>query len=231
LNIGRLGKKGDEDDLRLIRTEKPNLEINPDGNRFEAELVLRDVSGTNIGAVGIVYGYKPGDDKIALQHAAEKVQAELARRITNAGNLFEPVPYVPHAPHAGRAQQLVDAALESHRDLLIVAMHVTPPRTSDPVIVASNIGRIGKKADDDDLGVIKTGKPILEPNEARNRFEVELPLLDTAGQTVGAVSVVYAFKTGDDREALHARGIKIRDELRGQIPSLASLFEPAKGAR
>jgi DNA-binding beta-propeller fold protein YncE len=225
-NIGRIGKKGDEDDLRLIKTEKPNLEINDAGDRFEAELVLRDVSGTNIGAVGIVYGYKQGDDKIKLQRQAETVQAALARRITNAANLFEPVPYVPNPPDAGFAQQLVDATLSKHPDLLILALHARPPGAPDVVIIASNIGRIGKKADEDDMGVITSGKPILEVNEAGNRFEVELVLLDSAGRNVGAISSVFAYKPGADREALHRRGERIRDELRTQIPSLGKLFEP-----
>jgi len=226
-NIGRLGKRGDEDDLRLIRTEKPNLEINPEGNRFEAELVLRDVSGTNIGAVGIVYGYKPGDDKIALQRRAERVQAALARRITNSGNLFEPVPYVANPPAAPFAQRLVNATLEKHPELLILALHVKPPAASDYVIVASNIGRIGKQADDDDVGVIRTEKPLMEVNEAGNRFEVEIVLRDKAGQNIGAVSLVFAYQPGTDREALRRAGEKIRDEIRGQIPSLTALFQPA----
>jgi hypothetical protein len=226
-NIGRIGKKGDEDDLRLIRTEQPNLEINTEGNRFEAELVLRDVSGTNIGAVGVVYGYQVGDDKSKLQHQAELVQSALARRISNAGNLFEPVPYAVNPPHAGLAQRLVDAALDQHPNLLILAVHAKPPGASDVVIIASSIGRIGKKADDDDMGVINTGKPVLEVNEAGNRFEVELVLLDAAGTNIGAISTVFAYKPGTDREALRRQGEQIRDELRRQIPSLGALFVPA----
>ena len=230
-NIGRIGKKGDEDDLRLIRTEKPNLEINTEGNRFEAELVLRDVSGANIGAVGIVYGYKPGDDKSKLQREAEGVQAALGRRITNAGNLFEVVPYVPRPPRAAFAQELVDATLAKHPKLLILALHAKPPDAPDVVIIASNIGRIGKRADEDDLGVIKTGKPILEVNEAGNRFEVELVLLDSAGQNIGAVSSVFAYSPGADRHALQLQGEQIRDELRQQIQSLHKLFAPASAHR
>jgi hypothetical protein len=223
-NIGRIGKKGDEDDLRLIKTEQPNLEVNEEGNRFEVELVLRDVSGTNIGAVGIVYGYKAGDDKIKLQRQAESVQKAFARRISNAGNLFEQVPYVPSPPQAGVAQRLVDATLAKHPELLILALHAKPPGAAHVVIIASNIGRIGKKADEDDMGVINSGKPVLEVNETGNRFEVELVLLDSAGQNIGAVSSVFAYKPDMDREMLHRQGEQIRDELRKQIPSLGKLF-------
>ncbi len=223
-NIGRIGKKGDEDDLRLIRTEKPNLEVNSEGNRFEVELVLRDVSGTNIGAVGVVYGYKPGDDKVQLQRRAEALQAALGRRITNAGNLFEPVPFVPTPPVARFAQQLVDSTMYKHPELLILAMHVKPPGARDAVIVASSIGRIGKPADADDMGVITSAKPVLEVNEVGNRFEVEVVLLDSAGHNIGAVSSVFAYRPGVDREVLHRQGEQIRDELQAQISSLDALF-------
>ena len=51
------------------------------------------------------------------------------------------------APEKIYAQELVNATMAAHPDLLVVAMHVTPPGASENVIIASNIGRIGKKAD------------------------------------------------------------------------------------
>lgn len=44
------------------------------------------------------------------------------------------------------------------------------PRENDKVIIASNIGRIGKKADEDDLRVINSGESNVEVNEAGNHF-------------------------------------------------------------
>ena len=77
------------------------------------------------------------------------------------------------------------------------------------------------------MGVIRTEKPLMEVNEAGNRFEVEIVLRDKAGQNIGAVSLVFAYQPGTDREALRRAGEKIRDEIRGQIPSLTALFQPA----
>jgi len=51
------------------------------------------------------------------------------------------------APERIYAQELVNETVAAHPDLLVVAMHVTPPGASENVIIASNIGRIGKKAD------------------------------------------------------------------------------------
>src|SRR6202789_3123917 len=47
-NFGRIGKIGDEDDMRCIRTGKSNLEISEKGDHFEDELILLDASGRTI---------------------------------------------------------------------------------------------------------------------------------------------------------------------------------------
>src|SRR5215468_12447940 len=103
------------------------------------------------------------------------------------------------------AQKLVDEALAKHKDVIIMAMHVTPPGKTENVIIASNIGRIGKKADEDDLRVIETGKPNLEVNKKGDHFEVELVIQDQQGKTIGAMGVVFMYKEGADKSALQKK--------------------------
>lgn len=85
-NFGRIGKKGDEDDMRCIRTGKPNLEVN--GPHFEDELALKDKSGRTIGALGVVFNYKPGDDKQRLIETAEEIGREMQSQLPEASRLF-----------------------------------------------------------------------------------------------------------------------------------------------
>jgi hypothetical protein len=89
-NFGRIGKIGDEDDLRCIRTGKSNLEISPTGKHFEDELVLQDQSGKTIGALGVVFNYKPGDDKEAMAKLATQVRDEMKAQIPSKSKLFGP---------------------------------------------------------------------------------------------------------------------------------------------
>ena len=126
------------------------------------------------------------------------------------------------------AQKLVDETIAKHPDVVVMAMHVTPPNSADNVIIASNIGRIGKKADEDDLRVIHTGKPNLEVNKTGDRFEVEMALQDASGRTIGAVATVFHYKAGDDKAALQKKGERIRDELRKKILTMDKLFETAE---
>src|SRR5580700_3363268 len=125
------------------------------------------------------------------------------------------------------AQQLLDATLAKHKEVVIMAMHVTPPGKADNVIIASNIGRIGKKADEDDLRVIHTGKPNLEVNTKGDHYEVELVMQDQSGKTIGAVGIVFMNEKGKEQEFLK-KATQIRDEMRDKTPTIAKLFEPGE---
>jgi len=227
-NFGRIGKKADADDLSVIKTGQPKMEVNKTGDRFSVELPLLDVGKNTIGALAVAFPYKAGDDKAKFQKQAEQIRDHLRRRISHTANLFDPARFDDKTPENTYAQKLVDDALARHPEVIILVMHVTPPASTENVIVGSNIGRIGKKADEDDLRVIRTGQPNLEVNAAGDRFEVELVLQDVAGKTVGALGVVFPYKVGDDKVKFQKQAEKIRDELRKQTPSVAKLFEPAK---
>lgn len=124
------------------------------------------------------------------------------------------------------AQKLVDEALAKHPEVIIIAIHVTPPGKTENVIIASNIGRYGKKADEDDMRVINTGKSNLELNKTGNHFEVELVMQDQSGATIGAAGIVYNYKTGDDKVQMEKTAEQIRDEWKAQIPNKEALFKP-----
>jgi hypothetical protein len=227
-NIGRIGKKADEDDLAVINSGVPKLEVNAKGDRFEVELPLQDASARTIGALGVVFPYQTGDDQGKRQKQAEQIRYELRRRITNAGNLLEPYPYDPHYTTYTYAQKLVDEAMAKYPELVILSIHAAPDNGSPSVMIASNIGRIGKKDSEDDLAVVRTGKPFLEVKAPGDRYEDVLVLRDASGKTIGALAVLFPYKAGDDKIRLERQAEKIRDELGKRIPSQAKLFESAR---
>ncbi len=124
------------------------------------------------------------------------------------------------------AQKLLDETLAKHKEVVIMAMHVTPPGKTENIIIASNIGRIGKKADEDDMRVIETGKPNLEVNKKGDHFEVELVLQDQSGKTIGAVGIVFMHEKGKEAE-FQKKAEQVRDEMKQKTPALSKLFEPA----
>lgn len=224
-NIGRIGKAADEDDMRVITTEKTNLEIAHGNTRFEVELVLRDVAGNNIGALGLVFPYKNGDDRKALEAKAIGIRDWLARRIPDSAGLIEHHPYEALATTKTHAQKLLDAVLARHPEVIELAVLATAPNGKNNIILASNFGRIGKAASDDDLKVISSGEPIVGVYGEGKRYSVELPLRDSANKTIGALSVGFRFKSGEAEKPFLAQAEKLRAELQDRIPSLEKLVE------
>lgn len=87
-NIGRFGKEADEDDARVIDKGSTNLEVGGDKDRFETELPLNDATGKRIGALGLVFGLKPGQDQEAIHRHGLAIRDELAREIPTSDALF-----------------------------------------------------------------------------------------------------------------------------------------------
>jgi hypothetical protein len=226
-NIGRLGKPADADDLQVTNSGRPKLSVNAAGDRFEALEPLKDLDGQVIGALGVVFRYKAGDDKQARAHEAEAIRDRLSHKISHVGNLLDPWPYDPKFTARTYAQALVDGVMAKHPEIRILAIHATPPGTTTNVILGSNIGRIGKPADEDDLRVIDKGETNREVNDTGRRFEAELPLNDSKGHRIGALGVVLGYHAGQDKEALVRHAEEIRDELAAKIASPAALARTA----
>ncbi|RQS68146.1 hypothetical protein DID96_19965 [Burkholderia sp. Bp8963] len=125
------------------------------------------------------------------------------------------------------AQQLVDTTLAAHPELTILALHVTPPTEPDNVIIASNIGRIGKRADADDLAVLDSGQPRVEQTKTGD-LSVELPMHDAGGKTIGVIGSTFRYAPDIDRAVIVRQAERVRDELAGRTPSLAALFQSTR---
>lgn len=93
------------------------------------------------------------------------------------------------------------------------------------MIIASNIGLIGKRADAEDLKVINTGETLTRISQFGNRTEVKQPLHDSSQRRIGAIAMVFPYKAGDDKSQFVVRATKIRDELERKIPDVASLMK------
>ena len=221
------GEHVDPADLAAGAREGVSAVLNAAGDRLEVRLPLHDVSNDTAGTLRLTYAYHAGADRGALERNAVEIRDRLHRRIAHAGNLFDPYPYEHDAPRNTYAQRLVDEFLERYGQVEILAIHATPPDSDYNVIAGSNIGRLGKKADNDDMRCVFTGKPNLEVNSTGTRFESELQLHDRAGNVIGALGIVVAYKKGDDKLVLLAHAERLRAELEKRIPDAASLFRPA----
>ncbi len=206
---------------RALQSWKPSFTYH--SGQLDAAVPMFDMSHKRAGVMTLALH---GKSRASLEREAVAVRNQLARDMSYAANLTQQAVDDPNIPVDSYAQHIVDEELAKHRDVMILAIHATTPKNSDPEILASNIGRIGKKADDDDLRVVRDGKTNLEVNKDLMRYEVELPLNDAAGQRIGALGVVFPLTSHTDQKARHAEAIRIRDEIARQIPSAAKLVQP-----
>ncbi len=73
------------------------------------------------------------------------------------------------------------------------------------------------------MKVIETGKPNVAATD--RRVEVEVPLQDRSGNTVGAMSALYLYAKGTDESGFVAKAEALEKEERQMIPTAAHLFE------
>src|SRR6266702_3411482 len=74
----RLGKATDPDDLAVLRSGEPRVEINAAGNNnVEVALQLQDVTGRPAGVVEMTFPYVAGTDQDALVKKAEAIRDDM----------------------------------------------------------------------------------------------------------------------------------------------------------
>src|SRR5437868_7011226 len=121
---GRLGRASDADDVAVLRTGQPRVEINKRGDdNVEVEVVLYDIFRQVIGTVEFTFPYPPGTDQDALVRKAAQIRDEMSRRILTLASLVEPAQFDARITARSQAQFLVDQALRSHPEVEVVVLH------------------------------------------------------------------------------------------------------------
>jgi hypothetical protein len=133
------------------------------------------------------------------------------------------------ADNAIYAQSLANEVMANHPELVVIGLHALKPGDKDETMIASNLDRIGKKDDEDDLAVAHERKTILAPNmKDPTKFEAAVPLHDASGKTIGSLSAVFKYTPGADEVTMHKAALAIRDDIAKKIPDTAALFKPIK---
>jgi hypothetical protein len=170
-------------------------------------------------------GERIGTFTIAFAHArhapASAIGSDLSRAIYLADNLVEPDPFVAGARRSAKGQAIIERMMVAYPDLVTLAFHVGLSGAQN-AILASNFGRIGKPGDKDDAKVIDQGAILREPTNGGRRLAVSLPLLDTHGRTVGALSTSFRVGAGGNEEA-YRRALLVRDAIARQVRSISDV--------
>jgi hypothetical protein len=136
-------------------------------------------------------------------------------------------PYINAADNKIFAQTLLNEVVAANPDLIVVGLHGVAPGAKISTVIASNLNRVGKKDDDDDVAAANEAKTICGPrSNDPQKYEVEMPLKDTAGRVVGALSLIFKYEVDGDEVKIFARSVALRNALAKKIPDRAALFAP-----
>ncbi|HJY80235.1 MAG TPA: hypothetical protein VKK81_04030 [Candidatus Binatia bacterium] len=85
----KVGQKSDPEDLKAIETRKPV--VLREGENFDITLPLHDSAGNIIGAIGLTFRPRPGEQESDAVGRATKTARELERRIPSKARLFDSI--------------------------------------------------------------------------------------------------------------------------------------------
>src|SRR5207248_6114190 len=122
-------------------------------------------------------------------------------------------------------QYLVERTRTSHPELIGLDLHATPPNAPRSVVIAStDRDRVGRESDLRALEVVKTSKPAgAVDGQTGQRIEVDVPLQDRSGRTIGAMQAVHAYAKGEDEARFLSQAKARCRERHPQIPTVAKL--------
>ena len=182
------------------------------GRRVDVALPLLDTTGIVVGTLGLSWLRRHDTDEAAVERDAVAIRDQLARSILNARNLLERYPFVSGATTKTKAQRLVDEIVAREpSDLRAVTLRGFSG--GQLMILGSTFGRHGKKADEDDMKVLHATEPQTGLHVDGRRFNVDISLRDAAGKPMGTLTVGYAYRKGDDTQALVARALALRKQI------------------
>ncbi|MDP9051472.1 MAG: hypothetical protein M3O31_12265 [Acidobacteriota bacterium] len=214
-------------EVRLPKLDQSGAQILSWGKtgKRSLDLTLQDVTSTAAGEIKVTFPRSTGLTAAQQRAEAESIRNDLRGRTLDSFNLFDPFPYDPHFSQNTYGQHVVDETLSAHHDILVLGLHAKPTDGAASVILASNFGRIGKPDDAGDLKIVETEQPESLVTKAGNRCNFGLPLHDNLGLTIGLITVAYAYADGDDKAALMARAVNLRDEVSRRLLNKGSLTE------
>jgi len=127
-------------------------------------------------------------------------------------------------------QYLVEQTVTYHPEVIGLDLHATPPNAPCCVVIAStNRDRVGRESDVRALEVVKTSKPAVAVDaQTGRRIEVDVPLQDQSGNTIGAMQAVYAYAQGEDEARFLSQAQALSGEMQRQIPTVAKLVQPMR---
>jgi iron complex outermembrane receptor protein len=84
----KIGQKSDPEDLKAMKTGQPV--VLKEGGNFDVTLPLHDAAGKTIGAIGLTFKPRAGEQDAGAARRARAMAREIEKQIASTSRLFEP---------------------------------------------------------------------------------------------------------------------------------------------
>ena len=133
------------------------------------------------------------------------------------------------AVHAPFAQQLIVRLKDQHPEIQKLSLHAVPPGQTQSAIIASNLPeKVGKLSSPGDLATVAAGQPNVHRVEQGKFWDTFVPIHDREGHVIGFLIMEVPFSTASTEGEAIAVGTRIRNQVQQQVPTLGTLFGPAR---
>ena len=142
-----------------------------------------------------------------------------------SGPSDDPVRIQVHAPFA---QQLIVKIKAAHPEIQKLSLHAVPPGHTENAIIASNLPeKVGKLSSPGDMQTVAAGQPNVHRIDEGQFWDKFVPVHNQSGGVIGFLIMEVPFSAASTAAEAIAEGIRIRDEVQRQVPTLETLFGPA----
>lgn len=132
-------------------------------------------------------------------------------------------------------QALLERIKADHAELLSLSIHAEVPGTGlSTLAFSANPDKIGDPDGPDDRMAMEKGYTIIDHRWRRidpvPKFGISTPLRDVKGENIGLLVVIFKNDPAlnNNEVDMYRQATEIRAEFQREIPSHASMFEPAK---
>ena len=231
-NLEKLGDPDDAEDFDALTNPKPNFYHSKEQGLYKGVMPLLDAAGLPVGSLTVAYPYRSKQEEAGEMQTMLAIRDGLKIFIPNRAALFR----TGMVPKPNYAEQLADAILAAHPDLVRISVHVAAPGA--PIIntyviagkdlTSKHLPMIGAVDDGEDFLPLTTGKPsFLFINKDGGFYKGLLPLYDVTGREIGVLLLGCRYASSRDEPKYQEEMTLIRDQLKVRIPSRAALFQPA----
>ena len=152
------------------------------------QLPLTDAVGQEIAVLNFTWAPSSKENVRSELELSDQIRNNISRHVLNVANLYDRFPY-SNITEPDEVKALVNSILNTHSEIKIVAIRGYLANSKELILLGSSFGRVGKKADEDDLKVLSTNSINVALFANNTRMGIDFQLKNVDNQVIGTINL------------------------------------------